>query len=125
MNNNTTKGDNNMLCLAPSILSADFGNLARDVKIADEAGAEYIHFDVMDGHFVPPITFGADVLKAVRNVTDKVLDVHLMVENPETMIKSFADAGADIITVHAEACTHLDRVINMIKEQNVMAGVAL
>lgn len=114
-----------MLCLAPSILSADFGNLARDVKIADEAGAEYIHFDVMDGHFVPPITVGADVLKAVRNVTDKVLDVHLMVENPETMIKSFADAGADIITVHAEACTHLDRVINMIKEQNVMAGVAL
>ena len=125
MNNNTNKGDNNMLCLAPSILSADFGNLARDVKIADEAGAEYIHFDVMDGHFVPPITVGADVLKAVRNVTDKVLDVHLMVENPETMIKSFADAGADIITVHAEACTHLDRVINMIKEQNVMAGVAL
>lgn len=125
MKNNTNKGDNNMLCLAPSILSADFGNLARDVKIADEAGAEYIHFDVMDGHFVPPITVGADVLKAVRNVTDKVLDVHLMVENPETMIKSFADAGADIITVHAEACTHLDRVINMIKEQNVMAGVAL
>ena len=87
MKNNTNKGDNNMLCLAPSILSADFGNLARDVKIADEAGAEYIHFDVMDGHFVPPITVGADVLKAVRNVTDKVLDVHLMVENPETMIK--------------------------------------
>jgi ribulose-phosphate 3-epimerase len=79
----------------------------------------------MDGHFVPPITFGADVLKAIRGVTDAVLDVHLMVEHPEDMIADFAAAGADIITVHAEACTHLDRVVHMIKDAHVMAGVAI
>lgn len=114
-----------MNCLAPSILSSDFANLGRDVKACEDAGAQYIHFDVMDGHFVPPITFGADVLKAIRGVTDAVLDVHLMVEHPENMIADFAAAGADIITVHAEACTHLDRVVHMIKDAHVMAGVAI
>ncbi len=114
-----------MNCLAPSILSSDFANLGRDVKACEDAGAQYIHFDVMDGHFVPPITFGADVLKAIRGVTDAVLDVHLMVEHPEDMIADFAAAGADIITVHAESCTHLDRVVHMIKDAHVMAGVAI
>jgi ribulose-phosphate 3-epimerase len=114
-----------MNCLAPSILSSDFANLGRDVKACEDAGAQYIHFDVMDGHFVPPITFGADVLKAVRGVTDSVLDVHLMVDNPEDVIMDFANAGADIITVHVESCTHLDRVVTQIKEAKVMAGVAL
>ena len=111
--------------LAPSILSSDFANLGRDVKMCADAGSQYIHFDVMDGHFVPPITFGADVLKAVRGVTDKVLDVHLMIENPEEKILDFIKAGADIITVHAEACTHLDRVVHMIKDNGARAAVAL
>jgi len=111
--------------LAPSILSSDFANLGRDVKMCADAGSQYIHFDVMDGHFVPPITFGADVLKAVRGVTDKVLDVHLMIENPEEKILDFIKAGADIITVHVEACTHLDRVIHMIKDNGARAAVAL
>jgi len=114
-----------MNCLAPSILSADFGNIERDVRLCEEAGAQYIHFDVMDGHFVPPITFGTGMLKALRKCTDCVLDVHLMVDNPENMIDSFAEAGADIITVHAEACTHLDRIVSKIKEDKVMAGLAL
>lgn len=114
-----------MNCLAPSILSADFVNLERDIRACDEAGAQYIHIDVMDGHFVPPITIGADVVRAIRNITDKILDVHLMVEDPDRLIKSFADAGADIITVHEEACVHLDRTVHMIKDAGVMAGVAL
>lgn len=114
-----------MNCLAPSILSADFVNLERDIRACDEAGAQYIHIDVMDGHFVPPITIGADVVRAIRNITDKIIDVHLMVEDPDRLIKSFADAGADIITVHEEACVHLDRTVHMIKDAGVMAGVAL
>lgn len=114
-----------MNCLAPSILSADFVNLERDIRACDEAGAQYIHIDVMDGHFVPPITIGADVVRAIRNITDKILDVHLMVEDPDRLIKSFADAGADIITVHEEACVHLDRTVHMIKDAGVMVGVAL
>ncbi len=112
-------------CLSPSILSSDFGRLGEDVRTVDEAGAEYIHIDVMDGMFVPSITIGIPVVKSLRNYTDKVLDVHLMIEDPDRYIVEFAKAGADIITVHEEACTHLDRTVELIKSQSVMASVAL
>lgn len=114
-----------MSCLSPSILSADFANLERDIRLAEDAGAQYIHFDVMDGAFVSNISVGIPVLKSVRKITDAVLDVHLMIERPERYIHEFAEAGADIITVHAEATDHLDAVIEMIKKEKVMAGVAL
>ncbi|MDD6667946.1 MAG: ribulose-phosphate 3-epimerase [Lachnospiraceae bacterium] len=114
-----------MNCLSPSILSADYCNLQRDIQTADDAGAQYIHIDVMDGHFVPPITVGAPVVRSIRNITDKILDVHLMVERPERMISDFIDAGADIITVHAESTNHLDRVIRQIKAGGAMASVAV
>lgn len=112
-------------CLSPSILSSDFGRLGEDIRVVDEAGADYIHVDVMDGMFVPSITIGMPVVKSIRNYTDKVLDVHLMIEDPDRYIVEFANAGADIITVHAEACKHLDRTIELIKAQSVMAAVAL
>lgn len=111
--------------IAPSILSADFAHLADEVKKVAAAGAEYIHIDVMDGTFVPEITIGAGVVKSLRKVTDAVLDVHLMVEHPETQLESFAAAGADIITFHVEATKHPHRVIQKIHELGCKAGVAL
>ncbi len=114
-----------MLKLAPSILSADFANLGRDIIEADKAGAQVIHIDVMDGTFVPNISLGMPVIKSIRSCTDKIFDVHLMVEEPARLIEGFIDAGADIITVHAEACKHLHRTLQMIKKAGLKAGVVL
>ena len=114
-----------MLVLSPSILSADFAKLGEDVERAAKAGAEYIHIDVMDGAFVPNISFGMPVIKAIRPVTDKVFDVHLMIEEPGRYIQEFVDAGADMITVHVEACKHLHRTIQVIKSFGIKAGVVL
>jgi len=112
-------------CLAPSILSADFGVLKEQLELIDDAGAQYVHFDVMDGVFVPSISYGMPVLKSIRKYTDRLFDVHLMIVDPERYIKDFAEAGADIITVHAEACKHLDATIELIKASGAMAGVAI
>ena len=111
--------------LAPSILSADFGRLGEQVAEATKAGADYIHVDIMDGHFVPQITIGAPVVAAIRSWTDLPLDVHLMIKAPEHQIKQFADAGADIITVHIEACPHIHQIVQMIKKSGAKAGVSL
>ena len=111
--------------LAPSILSADFARLGEQVAEATKAGADYIHIDVMDGHFVPNLTIGAPVVAAIRRCTDLPLDVHLMIKAPERLLNQFAEAGADIITVHIEACPHIHRVVQTIKELGVRAGVAL
>ena len=114
-----------MYILAPSILAADFKQLGQQVSDAANAGAEYIHIDVMDGAFVPSISFGMPVIKSIRGCTDKVFDVHMMVQEPGRYITDMKEAGADLICVHAEACTHLDRTINQIKEAGLKAGVAL
>ena len=114
-----------MIKLAPSILSADFARLGEEVAAVDRAGADYIHIDVMDGHFVPNITIGPLVVEALRKVTAKPLDVHLMIENPDRYVPDFARAGADIIVVHAEACPHLHRSVQLIKSLGKRAGVSL
>lgn len=111
--------------LAPSVLAADFTRLGEELRTVDEAGAQYIHLDVMDGAFVPSISFGMPVLAGLRDVTDKVFDVHMMVEEPGRYVEDMQKCGADLLTVHAEACTHLDRVVNQIKEGGMRAGVAL
>ena len=116
---------NNRVKLAPSILSADFARLAEQVAEATSAGADYIHIDVMDGHFVPNISIGIPIVASLRPQTNLPLDVHLMIQHPEQYVSQFADSGADIITVHVEACSSLHRLIHSIKELNVKAGIAL
>ena len=111
--------------LAPSILSADFSNLGEAIRLAEEGGADYIHIDVMDGHFVPNITIGPDVVKSLRKTTNLTFDVHLMIENPDNFIEDFYNAGADIITVHQESCIHLHRTIQKIKSYGLKSGVSL
>jgi len=114
-----------MIKLAPSILSADFSRLLEDVKTVEAAGCELLHIDVMDGHFVPNITIGPLVVSSLKGKTNMIFDVHLMIENPDQYIPEFVKAGADIISVHAEVCTHLHRTIQLIKQHNAKACVAL
>ncbi len=111
--------------IAPSILSADFARLADEVAAVEKAGADFLHIDVMDGHFVPNLTIGPPIVAALRKVTKLPLDVHLMITNADTYIGEFAEAGADYLTVHVEACPHLHRTVQSIKEHNVKAGVTL
>lgn len=114
-----------MTKLAPSLLSADFSDLRSEIKRIEIGGADYLHLDVMDGSFVPNITFGAPVIKKIKKVTKLPFDVHLMIDKPEMFIKDFIDAGADILTVHQEASTHLHRTIQEIKSHGILAGVSL
>lgn len=114
-----------MVLVAPSILSANFGHLAKDIHRVEEAGADWLHIDVMDGHFVPNLTIGPLVVRDIKKETGLLLDVHLMIEKPENLLPAFIAAGADLITVHAETCPHLHRTLTMIKEAGLKAGVAL
>ena len=111
--------------IAPSMLAADFANLERDIQMVNQSEADWFHLDIMDGVFVPSISFGMPVLKAMAQYTEKILDVHLMIVDPDRYIETFADIGADVLTVHAEACTHLHRTIQAIKDAGMQAGVAL
>lgn len=114
-----------MAVIAPSILSADFVNLERDVRFIQEAGAQMVHVDVMDGHFAPNLTIGPPVIEALRHCTELLLDVHLMISNPEQTVQSYIDAGADYLSVHYETVTHLDRLIERIREKGARPGVVL
>jgi len=111
--------------IAPSILAADFLNLEKDIRVINDSDADYIHVDVMDGVFVPNISFGQNIVKMVNGVAEKPLDVHLMIENPDKYIDSFIECGADILSVHYEACPHLHRTVNAIKEKGIKSGVAI
>lgn len=114
-----------MALIAPSVLAADFALLSDQIQTAEQAGADWFHLDVMDGHFVPNISFGPVVVETVRQITERPLDVHLMIDNPDAYIRDFRDAGADVISVHVETCPHLHRTVNLIKEVGAKAGVAL
>lgn len=114
-----------MMIVSPSVLSCDFGNIERDIKMLHSSDAQWIHVDVMDGVFVPNISFGFPVLEVIRKHTDKVLDVHLMIENPDNYLVHFKNSGADLLTVHVESCRHLNRTISAIKELGMKVGVAL
>jgi ribulose-phosphate 3-epimerase len=115
----------NKIIIAPSILSADFSKLGKDIALVEKAGADWLHIDVMDGHFVPNITIGCVVVESIRKITGLPLDVHLMIENPDFFVKDFADAGADFLTVHVEASVHLHRTVQFIKQHKMKAGVSI